>query len=98
MKKIIKKFLIALFVLLIINCTFNIEHCKAQWVQMSNGITGIGVSSLAANGTNIYAGTMGNGLFFSTNNGANWNAGNFPSGVYYYILSAGDFRETKKMI
>jgi len=27
-----------------------------------------------------------------------WNAGNLPSGVYLYALSAGEYRETKKMI
>ncbi len=29
---------------------------------------------------------------------ADWNAAGYPSGVYIYILSSGDFRETKKMI
>jgi len=28
----------------------------------------------------------------------NWNAENFPSGVYYYVLNAGDFKETRKML
>ncbi len=27
-----------------------------------------------------------------------WNAGNLPSGIYLYTLSAGEYRETKKMI
>ena len=27
-----------------------------------------------------------------------WDAGGFPSGVYFYSLTTGDFRETKKMI
>jgi endonuclease/exonuclease/phosphatase family metal-dependent hydrolase len=27
-----------------------------------------------------------------------WNAGNLPSGVYLYTLTAGEFRETKRMI
>jgi hypothetical protein len=27
-----------------------------------------------------------------------WNASNYPSGVYFYSLTAGDFKETKKMI
>jgi hypothetical protein len=27
-----------------------------------------------------------------------WNADNFPSGVYYYELSAGEFRQTNKMV
>ena len=27
-----------------------------------------------------------------------WNAVNLPSGVYFYILKAGEFSQTKKMI
>ena len=42
-----------------------------QWVQ-TNGPNGGYVSCLAVNGTNIYAGTYGGGVFFSTNNGTNW--------------------------
>lgn len=29
---------------------------------------------------------------------AEWDAANYPSGVYYYILSAGEYTETKKMV
>ncbi|MCB9247138.1 MAG: hypothetical protein H6613_00610 [Ignavibacteriales bacterium] len=28
----------------------------------------------------------------------NFNAGNLPSGIYFYDLSSGTFRSTKKMI
>ena len=27
-----------------------------------------------------------------------WNAGSLPSGIYLYTLTAGQYRETKKMI
>jgi flagellar hook assembly protein FlgD len=27
-----------------------------------------------------------------------WNASNYPSGVYYYTMTAGEFKDTKKMI
>jgi len=27
-----------------------------------------------------------------------WQASNMPSGVYFYVIEAGDFKETKKMI
>jgi hypothetical protein len=29
---------------------------------------------------------------------ADWNASNYSSGVYFYTLSAGDFKDTKKML
>jgi hypothetical protein len=63
--------------LLIVHCTLYVEHCNSQWVQMSNGITGANVMSLAANGTYIYAGTYDHGIYISTNNGVNWT----PTGL-----------------
>jgi len=27
-----------------------------------------------------------------------WDATNFPSGIYYYTLSVGDYRETRKLV
>ena len=27
-----------------------------------------------------------------------WDASNYPSGVYFYTLTAGDFKQTKKML
>jgi hypothetical protein len=29
---------------------------------------------------------------------AEWDGSNYPSGVYYYILTSGEFRETRKMV
>ena len=49
-----------------------INHCSnAQWVQ-SNGTFGGAVVSLAVSGNNIFAGTSGFGVYFSTNNGDTW--------------------------
>ena len=47
------------------------------WNISDNGITGpanqcVGVMSFAGNNSNIYAATLGWGIFRSTNNGANW--------------------------
>lgn len=28
----------------------------------------------------------------------NWNAANYSSGIYFYVLSSGDFRQTRKMV
>jgi photosystem II stability/assembly factor-like uncharacterized protein len=45
----------------------------AQWVQ-TNGPYGGNITALASNGTDLYAGTAGNGLYKSTNNGTSWNS------------------------
>jgi hypothetical protein len=66
MKKII-------FLLLIAYLTFNIENCLCQWVQVSNGIDGGRIKSLAISGGNMYAGTTGGGFYRSTDNGENWS-------------------------
>jgi len=49
---------------------------NAQWVQ-TNGPYGGYVTALAVSGTNIFAGTLGGGLFLSTDNGASWAAVDF---------------------
>ena len=46
--------------------------CNAQWVQVSNGMGNSAIISLAAHGNNIFAGTVGDGIYLSTNNGINW--------------------------
>ena len=47
-----------------------------DWTNVSAGLVGPAVHALAINGTNIFAGTGGNGVFVSTNNGTNWTAVN----------------------
>jgi len=46
-----------------------------NWAAVNNGLTNTGVSALAVNGINLFAGT-GGGVFLSTNNGTNWTAVN----------------------
>jgi hypothetical protein len=55
---------------------FLINTVNAQWEQ-TNGLTGVDIKTncLAANGSNIFAGT-GTGVYLSTNNGNNWTAVN----------------------
>ncbi len=48
---------------------------NAQWVQ-TNGPNGGYVSCFAVSGTNLFAGTLGDGVFLSTNNGTSWTAVN----------------------
>jgi photosystem II stability/assembly factor-like uncharacterized protein len=58
---------------------------SAQWVQTS-GPTGSSISVLAADGSNLFAGTNYGDLFLSTDEGANWTSitSAFPS---YYVDS-----------
>ncbi len=43
-----------------------------SWKKVNNGLTGITVYSLAAKGTEIFAGTFGQGVFRSNDNGGHW--------------------------
>ena len=65
-----KKILLLLLALLIVHCTFNIEHCTAQWEQF-DAIRGGCVYTLAVSGSKTFAGTF-NGVYLSTNSGSNW--------------------------
>ncbi len=43
-----------------------------SWTQVNTGLTSTAVLSLAVLGTNLFAGTSGEGVFLSTNNGSRW--------------------------
>ena len=51
------------------------EFCNADWVQ-TNGPYGGYITCLAINGSNIFAGTDGGGVYLSSNNGSSWAAVN----------------------
>lgn len=46
---------------------------SAQWVE-TNGPYGGDILCLAVSGTNLFAGTLGSGVFLSTDNGKSWSA------------------------
>jgi hypothetical protein len=57
----------------------------ASWNRVSSGLPDLDITSLAASGTNLFAGTDG-GVFRTTDNGANWTAAD--SGLTYpYVVS-----------
>lgn len=58
--------------------TINTATKNCQWTAVNNGLTNTSVySSLAINSSgNVFAGTLGEGVFMSTNNGASWSAAN----------------------
>lgn len=59
-------FMFCIFLLIALSST------KAQWVQVSNGISNQTVYALASNGSTMFAGTNSNGIFTSTDEGAAW--------------------------
>jgi hypothetical protein len=68
-----RKIIISSAFFLFVHCTFTIDNCEAQWVQMSNGIgDSIMVYSSASSGVNILVGIEFNGVYKSTDNGSNW--------------------------
>jgi len=56
-------------------CLLTITICgvtQAQWMQ-TNGPHGGYIYCFIVNGSNLFAGTDGKGVFISTNNGASWS-------------------------
>ena len=56
--------------LLLISFALTINSVKAQW--QSNGPYGAIINCLAVSGSNIFAGTNGEGVFLSSNNCTSW--------------------------
>jgi hypothetical protein len=52
-----------------------VSICKAQWIQTNNGLTSDEINGLFVDpgGTNLFAGTEGDGVFLSTNYGDSWS-------------------------
>ena len=68
MKNVIKTFILLAF--------FGLSSLvNAQW-QQTNGPYGGNINCIASDGTNIFAGTNGQGVFLSSNNGSSWTAVN----------------------
>lgn len=102
------EFLRAWRVVLVVGMLLSTIACCAQWVEKSSGLNGGKISALGIAGSNIYAGTIGHGIFLSTNNGASWTAVNSgitgepivtalvanASGVFAANLSGGVFFST----
>ncbi len=71
-----RKIFYLLVFFLIVHCTFIIDNCKCQWVQ-TNGPDGGSIRCFAKTSTNKwFAGTIGNGVYYTTNEGTNWIASN----------------------
>jgi photosystem II stability/assembly factor-like uncharacterized protein len=51
--------------------TFYFSSMNAQWIR-TYGPRNIAITSLASNGSNLFAGTGMGGIFISTNNGSGW--------------------------
>jgi photosystem II stability/assembly factor-like uncharacterized protein len=58
-----------------------------HWSWVNLGITQVEVTSLAVNGTNIFLGSVNQGLFISNDNGISWKSGrNLPASGSVYSL------------
>ncbi|MFC2093895.1 T9SS type A sorting domain-containing protein [Bacteroidota bacterium] len=92
-----KKLIYTIVVLLIIHCTFNIENCQAQWVQMSNGMPiDQNIQSFASNPSYLFAGlkvdfTNTKGVYRSSNNGNGWDQTALTSYDIYSIATSGNY-------
>jgi len=60
-----------LFVAIIALCLSSTHLSTAQWIR-TNGPCGGYVGAFAVSGTNIFAGTINDGVYLSTNNGTSW--------------------------
>ena len=60
---------------ILIIAIFIINIANAQWLQTKGPYEG-NITSLAISGSNIFAGTLGGGVFLSPNNGTSWTAVN----------------------
>ena len=60
----------------------------SQWVQ-TNGPCGGDVRAFAASGSNLFAGTLGAGVFLSTDNGTNWKHVGLSETYVYSLVFIG---------
>ena len=63
---------------------------NAQWVQMSNGMGNKDVRSFTSSGNYLFAGTINNGVYYSTNNGMNWSQTSLTNQQTYSLLISGN--------
>ena len=92
------KRLLAFFVAVVL---LGAQSLQAQWIQINGPSYGGDIRCFAVNGSNLFAGTDGGGVFLSTNNGTSWTAVNagLPTNTSVYALAvngsnlfAGTFR------
>src|SRR5262245_23078476 len=61
------------FLMLVALVVTSVHFLASQWVQTSGPYGGT-IQALAADATNLFAGTDGGGVFHSTNNGGSWTS------------------------
>ena len=75
--------LIRLVSVLIAVLNFLTLPSRAQWVRTDNGMSGGNIKSIIVDGSNIFAGTQGGGVFISSNDGASWAPVNTGLGNFF---------------
>ncbi|MCX6157274.1 MAG: T9SS type A sorting domain-containing protein [Ignavibacteriae bacterium] len=94
MKKLFSTFAFILF--FVLQFTFKVDDCSAQWTQVSYNLLGKSISSLAVSGDTIFAGTdhwngsSYSGIYVSTNNGSNWIQSSLNNVRIYSIIVSGN--------
>jgi len=68
---------------------FTILKINSQWQPSSAGMINTTVSAFAVNGSDIFAGTHGKGIFISNNNGVDWYPSSLTSGTIYSLFIHG---------
>lgn len=67
-----RKSTLILYVFFMMHCSPTINNCLCQWVPVTQGMGNLNIYSLTCSGSNIFAGTLGHGVYLSSNTGTNW--------------------------
>ena len=60
-----------------------------NWTKKNNGLTNLFVHCIAVNDSDVFAGTYGNGIFYSKNNGDSWTQlkSNLPENLFVSLIA-----------
>ncbi len=79
-----------LFIFLIVGKVLFIDFCYSQWIQVSSGMGNILAGTLAADGTNMFAGGTSAGVYYTSNSGANWVQTSLNNQLVFALINSGN--------
>ena len=65
---------------------FSFQLIPVSWMSINDGLTNTNVRAFAIDGSTLYAGTWGGGVFFIKENTSNWTA--VSNGLTYSYIQA----------